>query len=62
MGYKTIQSLTTKQEKFTTAKEIVEISCDSCGYDRGLYTYSSYASVGTIKCNNPKCNETIDNF
>jgi hypothetical protein len=60
MTYKTIQSLSTRDEKFTTTKEIVEISCDSCDYDRGILTFSSYASAGIVTCNNPDCSETIE--
>jgi hypothetical protein len=62
MTYKTIQKLSTREEKFTTAKEIVEISCDCCGYDRGILTYSDYASVGIVTCNNPDCDNTIEHI
>ena len=60
MTYETIQSLSTKNDKFTTMKQIVEISCNSCGYDRGILTFSDYASTGLVKCNNPNCEEQIN--
>ena len=54
MTFKTIKSLSTRK------KEIVEISCDSCGYDRGLLNYSSYVSDELVTCNNPECGNQID--
>ena len=60
MTFKTIKSLSTRNDKFTTTKEIVEISCDSCEYNRGLLNYSSYASTGLVSCNNPECSNQID--
>jgi len=60
MTYKIVKKLSTKEEKFTTTKQIVEISCESCGYDRGILTHSSYASAGCVTCNNPDCENTID--
>jgi len=59
MTYKTIQNLKPK-EKFATTKKIVEIDCEMCGYDRGILTQSSYASVGLVKCNNPQCEYQVD--
>lgn len=59
MSYKTIKGLKPK-EKFTTTKKIVEISCDSCDYDRGLLTFSTYASAGIVTCNNPNCKHLVE--
>jgi hypothetical protein len=59
MTYKTIKGLETT-EKYITTKEIVEISCESCGYDRGILRYSSYASTGSVFCNNPNCKHLIE--
>jgi hypothetical protein len=60
MTYKPVKYLSTKDKKFTTTKQIVEIRCELCGYDRGILTHSSYASAGLVKCNNPECNHRID--
>lgn len=59
MTYKTIKGLKTT-EKFETTKEIVEISCERCDYDRGILRFSSYASVGSVHCNNPNCEHLIE--
>lgn len=59
MTYKTIKTLK-PEEKATTTKEIVEISCEKCGYDRGILHYSSYASIGSVHCNNPNCKHFIE--
>jgi len=52
--YNTIKSIG-KNKKSTTSRKIVEINCEFCGYDRGILTYSSYASRGSVVCNNPYC-------
>jgi hypothetical protein len=60
MTYKTIQKLSTREEKFTTTKQIVEKECPKCGYDRAILVHSSFASAGTITCNNPNCTNIIE--
>jgi len=54
MEYTTIKQLS-DSNKFTTTKQIVEINCEYCNYDRGILTFSTYSSSGSVKCNNPNC-------